>query len=72
MKSMNALAAPAPDVVPVVEKRPGEVLPPGFEDGLEGAAIENLRAMFDAHGPAEGSIEARLSVLADRSPALTY
>jgi pyridoxine 4-dehydrogenase len=33
--------------------------------GLEALDIVNLRMMFDAHGPAEGSIEAPLTVLAD-------
>ena len=33
--------------------------------GLDALEIVNLRAMFDRHGPAEGSIEAPLTVLAD-------
>jgi len=33
--------------------------------GLEALDVVNLRAMFDVHGPAEGSIEEPLSVLAD-------
>ncbi|MDX3905563.1 MAG: aldo/keto reductase family oxidoreductase [Pigmentiphaga sp.] len=33
--------------------------------GLDVLEVVNLRAMFDAHGPAEGSIEAPLSVLAE-------
>jgi pyridoxine 4-dehydrogenase len=33
--------------------------------GVEALDVVNLRAMFDVHGPAEGSIEAPLSVLAD-------
>lgn len=33
--------------------------------GLETLDVVNLRVMFDVHGPAEGSIEAPLSVLAD-------
>ncbi|GGA77509.1 oxidoreductase [Brucella endophytica] len=33
--------------------------------GLDVLEIVNLRIMFDAHGPAEGSIEAPLTVLAD-------
>jgi len=33
--------------------------------GVEALDVVNLRVMFDAHGPAEGSIEAPLSVLAD-------
>lgn len=33
--------------------------------GLDALEVVNLRAMFDAHGPAEGSIEAPLSVLAE-------
>src|ERR1700704_3224922 len=33
--------------------------------GLDVLDVVNLRAMFDAHGPAEGSIEAPLSVLAE-------
>lgn len=33
--------------------------------GLERLDIVNLRIMFDVHGPAEGSIEAPLAVLAD-------
>jgi len=33
--------------------------------GLEVLEVVNLRAMFDAHGPAEGSIEAPLSALAE-------
>jgi aryl-alcohol dehydrogenase-like predicted oxidoreductase len=33
--------------------------------GLEAIEVVNLRAMFGVHGPAEGSIEAPLSVLAD-------
>ncbi|MDQ8727191.1 aldo/keto reductase family oxidoreductase [Bradyrhizobium sp. LHD-71] len=33
--------------------------------GLDVLDVVNLRAMFDAHGPAEGSIEAPLTVLAD-------
>jgi aryl-alcohol dehydrogenase-like predicted oxidoreductase len=33
--------------------------------GLEVLDIVNLRAMFDTHGPAEGSIEAPLTVLAE-------
>jgi pyridoxine 4-dehydrogenase len=33
--------------------------------GVEVLDVVNLRAMFDPHGPAEGSIEAPLSVLAD-------
>ena len=33
--------------------------------GLDVLEAVNLRAMFDVHGPAEGSIEAPLSVLAD-------
>jgi len=33
--------------------------------GLDVLDAVNLRAMFDAHGPAEGSIEAPLTVLAD-------
>jgi pyridoxine 4-dehydrogenase len=32
--------------------------------GLEALEVVNLRAMFDSHGPAEGSIEAPLAVLA--------
>ncbi len=33
--------------------------------GLDALEVVNLRAMFDVHGPAEGSIEAPLTVLAD-------
>jgi pyridoxine 4-dehydrogenase len=33
--------------------------------GLEALDVVNLRAMFDIHGPAEGSIEAPLSVLTE-------
>ena len=33
--------------------------------GLDVLEVVNLRAMFDIHGPAEGSIEAPLTVLAD-------
>jgi pyridoxine 4-dehydrogenase len=33
--------------------------------GLDVLDVVNLRAMFDVHGPAEGSIEAPLSALAD-------
>jgi aryl-alcohol dehydrogenase-like predicted oxidoreductase len=33
--------------------------------GLDALDVVNLRIMFDTHGPAEGSIEAPLSVLAD-------
>jgi len=33
--------------------------------GLDAIEVVNLRAMFGIHGPAEGSIEASLSVLAD-------
>ena len=33
--------------------------------GLDVLDVVNLRAMFDVHGPAEGSIEAPLTVLAD-------
>ena len=33
--------------------------------GLDVLEIVNLRSMFDAHGPAEGSLEASLVVLAD-------
>src|SRR4051812_40426730 len=33
--------------------------------GLDVIDVINLRVMFDVHGPAEGSIEAPLSVLAD-------
>jgi pyridoxine 4-dehydrogenase len=33
--------------------------------GLEVLDVVNLRSMFDVHGPAEGSLEAPLSVLAD-------
>jgi pyridoxine 4-dehydrogenase len=33
--------------------------------GLEVLEVVNLRSMFDVHGPAEGSIEAPLSVLAE-------
>ena len=33
--------------------------------GLEVLDVVNLRSMFDAHGPAEGSIEAPLTVLAE-------
>lgn len=33
--------------------------------GLETLEVVNLRIMFDAHGPAEGSIEAPLAVLAE-------
>src|ERR1700709_2378521 len=33
--------------------------------GLDVLEVVNLRAMFDIHGPAEGSIEAPFSVLAD-------
>ncbi len=33
--------------------------------GLEAMDVVNLRAMFDTHGPAEGSIEAPLTALAD-------
>lgn len=33
--------------------------------GLDVLDVVNLRVMFDSHGPAEGSIEAPLSVLAD-------
>ena len=33
--------------------------------GLEVLDVVNLRSMFDAHGPAEGSLEAPLSVLAE-------
>ena len=33
--------------------------------GLDVLDVVNLRAMFDTHGPAEGSIEAQLTVLAD-------
>ena len=33
--------------------------------GVEALDVVNLRAMFDVHGPAEGSIEAPLTVLAD-------
>jgi pyridoxine 4-dehydrogenase len=33
--------------------------------GLDAIDVVNLRIMFDVHGPAEGSIEAPLSVLAD-------
>jgi len=33
--------------------------------GLDVLEVVNLRAMFDVHGPAEGSLEARLTVLAD-------
>jgi len=33
--------------------------------GLDVLEVVNLRAMFDVHGPAEGSIEAPLTVLAD-------
>ena len=33
--------------------------------GLDALDVVNLRLMFDVHGPAEGSIEAPLSVLAD-------
>jgi aryl-alcohol dehydrogenase-like predicted oxidoreductase len=33
--------------------------------GIDAIDVVNLRAMFDAHGPAEGSMEAPLTVLAD-------
>jgi aryl-alcohol dehydrogenase-like predicted oxidoreductase len=33
--------------------------------GLDMLDVVNLRSMFDVHGPAEGSLEAPLSVLAD-------
>jgi pyridoxine 4-dehydrogenase len=33
--------------------------------GLDVLDVVNLRAMFDVHGPAEGSLEAQLSVLAE-------
>ena len=33
--------------------------------GLDALDVVNLRSMFDAHGPAEGSIEAPLAVLAE-------
>src|ERR1700728_2344839 len=33
--------------------------------GVDTLEVVNLRAMFDAHGPAEGSIEAPLSALAE-------
>jgi pyridoxine 4-dehydrogenase len=33
--------------------------------GLEALDVVNLRAMFDVHGPAEGSLEEQLTVLAD-------
>jgi pyridoxine 4-dehydrogenase len=33
--------------------------------GLDVLDVVNLRSMFDAHGPAEGSLDAPLSVLAD-------
>ena len=33
--------------------------------GLDALDVVNLRSMFDAHGPAEGSLEAPLTVLAD-------
>jgi aryl-alcohol dehydrogenase-like predicted oxidoreductase len=33
--------------------------------GVDAIHVVNLRAMFDVHGPAEGSIEAPLTVLAD-------
>ena len=33
--------------------------------GVESLDVVNLRAMFDIHGPAEGSLEAPLTVLAD-------
>lgn len=33
--------------------------------GIDAIDVVNLRVMFDVHGPAEGSIEAPLSVLAD-------
>jgi pyridoxine 4-dehydrogenase len=33
--------------------------------GLDALEVVNLRAMFDTHGPAEGSIEAPLTVLAE-------
>lgn len=33
--------------------------------GIDALEVVNLRAMFDAHGPAEGSIEAPLSTLAE-------
>jgi len=33
--------------------------------GVEALEVVNLRVMFDTHGPAEGSIEAPLTVLAD-------
>jgi len=33
--------------------------------GLDALEVANLRIMFDVHGPAEGSIEAPLTVLAD-------
>lgn len=33
--------------------------------GLDVLDVVNLRIMFDVHGPAEGSIEAPLTVLAD-------
>jgi aryl-alcohol dehydrogenase-like predicted oxidoreductase len=33
--------------------------------GLDVSEVVNFRAMFDAHGPAEGSIEAPLTALAD-------
>ncbi|WP_332304971.1 aldo/keto reductase family oxidoreductase [Rhizobium sp. GR12] len=33
--------------------------------GVEALDVVNLRAMFDVHGPAEGSLEAPLAVLAD-------
>jgi aryl-alcohol dehydrogenase-like predicted oxidoreductase len=33
--------------------------------GLDGLDVVNLRSMFDVHGPAEGSLEAPLSVLAE-------
>lgn len=37
--------------------------------GLETLPVVNLRAMFDVHGPAEGSIEAPLTVLAELQAA---
>jgi len=33
--------------------------------GLEVLEVVNLRSMFDTHGPAEGSLEAPLTVLAE-------
>ena len=34
--------------------------------GVDAMDVVNLRIMFDTHGPAEGSIEAPLAVLAER------